>query len=537
MEFLQVCYRSKMRLYPDRPDVLTTGRWYWCPEGAEELPFPHAFGSMLFDPPEFKLADDQVGEVEWIEKVRGDGNPRYRGRHHCGAAELYSQGSPFALRGTLPTDGEGVPLCCDAVPVVGGLAIGGTGEASSWADVSFWLRNADLPSASSVPNPLSFWPAAPLTSYFGSPLVGTPSVLLDGPFATVQLGAPMASDHGAVALIKEGGGTPSFPGDFTIWAALRGIGPNPAFYLLPSVVGSGHPILYADYTGSGVQGSGIVYSPVPLAIDGGSVYCWRRSGGTTEVWRNRVLLASAAGGAALYDPTLFSCHLSAPLTTLACHVFELMGFPRTLSTGEMNAYWDYFQPYEDFTVIPTGMMSWFAMLTPQDGWLLCDGAEYDVSAFPSLAAYLAAFYDLYRGAAAPSAGKFRVPDCRGMAMICAGGASINPFTTARALGDTLGEENHQLDQSELAAHAHTWVDSAPHQHATMQAPAVTVASFLKGAPQGLSSASILIPMTTTPLGGSLTGSQGITGSNQNTGGDVAHNTMQPSGAYALFIKT
>ena len=118
MDYIRECYRSQWRLYRDRPDVLTWGRWYWCPEGAAAIPGQHRMRSSThdFDP----WVDDSIGEVRQARPLTLPGvpNPRYTGQgHHCGTVAHYQTGSLYAERGTPPTDVEGVPTCCDALPV------------------------------------------------------------------------------------------------------------------------------------------------------------------------------------------------------------------------------------------------------------------------------------------------------------------------------------------------------------------------------------------------------------------------------------
>jgi len=46
VDFLRACYTSSRRLYKDRPDVVTVGRYWFAPPGTPHLPFPHIFGSL-----------------------------------------------------------------------------------------------------------------------------------------------------------------------------------------------------------------------------------------------------------------------------------------------------------------------------------------------------------------------------------------------------------------------------------------------------------------------------------------------------------
>lgn len=112
MDQLRSCYKSYMRLYPDRPDVLTLGRWYFCLPGARAVPYKHSFGSSLWDPKGYDF-EVPVGEVLRVPGwVSGATDARNVGRHFCGSASAWLEGIPYADRPGLELDAEGLPLCC-----------------------------------------------------------------------------------------------------------------------------------------------------------------------------------------------------------------------------------------------------------------------------------------------------------------------------------------------------------------------------------------------------------------------------------------
>jgi hypothetical protein len=112
MDQLRSCYKSYMRLYPDRPDVLTLGRWYWCLPGAQTVPYKHAFASSQWDPKGYDL-DVHVGEVARVPGwVSGATDPRNVGRRFCGTAEAWLGGIPYADRPGLELGTDGLPICC-----------------------------------------------------------------------------------------------------------------------------------------------------------------------------------------------------------------------------------------------------------------------------------------------------------------------------------------------------------------------------------------------------------------------------------------
>lgn len=86
----------------------------------------------------------------------------------------------------------------------------------------------------------------------------------------------------------------------------------------------------------------------------------------------------------------------------------------------------------------------FSYNSTQTGFLLCDGAVYNSTDYPALAALL--------GAGAT----FTVPDLRGRVPV---GAGAGTGLSARALGDIGGSERVTLDEDELPAHKHLLMGS------------------------------------------------------------------------------
>jgi microcystin-dependent protein len=90
---------------------------------------------------------------------------------------------------------------------------------------------------------------------------------------------------------------------------------------------------------------------------------------------------------------------------------------------------------------PAGMIMPYAGAAIPSGWLECNGAEVDISAYPRLAAALGSTWNTAKnpltGAtyAAPAAGKFRVPDMRGAFLRGSSGGSNNAQGVATGLAE------------------------------------------------------------------------------------------------------
>jgi hypothetical protein len=117
-----------MRLYRDRPDILTRGRWHFCQPGAKVIPYFHAFGSFVWDWQRPYLSPP-LGEIPPSQGYsKGNRNKRLTGNHFCGDQSAWEQGILYADRTKLAVDSQGVPLCCAPLPQrPGGLVFGGGG--------------------------------------------------------------------------------------------------------------------------------------------------------------------------------------------------------------------------------------------------------------------------------------------------------------------------------------------------------------------------------------------------------------------------
>lgn len=141
--------------------------------------------------------------------------------------------------------------------------------------------------------------------------------------------------------------------------------------------------------------------------------------------------------------------------------------------------------------------------------LPCDGATYNRVDYPDLYAVIDAVFII-------DADTFFVPDLRDRVAIGESGT--------RAVGDSGGEETHTLTELEMPAHTHAQADptviDAGHVHTDVPAlPNLTTIGA--GAPQPTAIPGVGV------TGLALTGISVIEAAIGSTGGDEAHNNMQP----------
>lgn len=146
------------------------------------------------------------------------------------------------------------------------------------------------------------------------------------------------------------------------------------------------------------------------------------------------------------------------------------------------------------------------VLDPDTGWLPCDGALYDVDDYPAL---YAAIGDTFTDGGDP-AGFFRVPDTRGRTRITKDdGAGVMVAPWADEIGGIGGEETHVLTVDEMPSHSHAY-DPVIIGDLDVEGP---------GVPQP--NAAQIVPL--------------ITENTYATGGDEAHNNVQPSIVFYTHI--
>lgn len=144
------------------------------------------------------------------------------------------------------------------------------------------------------------------------------------------------------------------------------------------------------------------------------------------------------------------------------------------------------------------------------GWMKCDGRSLSVSQYNLLFQVLGYQFG-------GSGASFNLPNPSGGVVGVVGQRTGSVSTTLHPAGQDVGEEKHQLTIPELAAHTHGVTDPGhAHSYVNQQNDQNTDNAF------GTETAADQLDLNQT-TGTSTTGI-----SIQSTGGNVAHNTMQPT---------
>lgn len=181
--------------------------------------------------------------------------------------------------------------------------------------------------------------------------------------------------------------------------------------------------------------------------------------------------------------------------------------------------------------VPTGAILDFAGTVAPTGFLSCDGSAVSRTTYSALFSAIGTTWGAGDGSTT-----FNLPNLQRKTTIGAGGTSVSGPGTA--VGNTGGEETHTLTTPEMPSHTHTdaghghGVSDPGHNHSIPIQNDANPSSLgsQTGAP---------VFNGTTYTGTAFTGISLGTGyaNLQNTGGDGAHNNMQPSAVVLKIIKT
>lgn len=181
--------------------------------------------------------------------------------------------------------------------------------------------------------------------------------------------------------------------------------------------------------------------------------------------------------------------------------------------------------------VPAGAVFDFAGAVAPFGYFLCDGSLKSRVDYKRLFEAIGTTYGAGDGSTT-----FRLPDARGKSSI---GAGAGAGLTARTLGESGGEEFHELNEAELPSHTHIQDphlhDALPHIHNM-----TTSTSSVPGGSETYTwNKTDVSPGVPTGFGYTEEAFVGIdfkTAINQNTGGGDPHNNMQPFIVFNKIIK-
>jgi len=180
---------------------------------------------------------------------------------------------------------------------------------------------------------------------------------------------------------------------------------------------------------------------------------------------------------------------------------------------------------DNYVLIPAGTIIQSAAINEPAGWLDCDGRTLTVAVYADLFRAIGYTYSIgvYSGADL----SFNIPDMRGRVGIGAGDGT-GPALTARSLGATGGAETHTLTVSELPAHSHSSNANGYNLN-----DGINDAGLVKHVPgidntgaSGLDQTAGEPSLFQSPIALTI----------NNTGGNLAHNNMQPFLVLRYLIK-
>lgn len=555
---LKSCYVTRMRIRVE-PELIAIVRWYFAPPGALPLPTESAFGSMVWENTDREYPQPDLGEIDLTRTWDAGKAPMgVTGTETPTPLDWYVNGVPVGVEGPFPP-------CAGTLP----------------AGFGAWLRPEEIAGVSGVL--LSFhWPAAPGTLWHGWNFPGPEiQVVQDG--GTGRTGVLLVTkttlpappyNNAVLQLHRSTGGRSPQPygeldvdGDFTLFVVFR---PGGLAGYASGFPGVGD--LAASRWGVAViparsnlppLGVGMQTEPTPFTVNLDVEDTDVHVVSTVLAGSTAALFLDGVGqGAGVQNPApwnLLGVTQTAGSSFLvpnkACVVFEVIYWPRALGAPELVAVNAYFaakygvnvhstvtsalgggvSPESPVTFtpevedMPVGGIVAFAGTVVPNGYLACDGTDYDQTVFPALFGVIGSTWNTFRGQSAPASGRFRVPLLAGLALLGVGGAASNPTTSARALADQGGEEQHTLSTGELPAHTHGVTDPG-HNH-----PLVNGFAPISNGPPGAGTFGSIagLDWSATTIDNATTG---ITATDA-AGGGGGHNNVQPFAAVNWIIKT
>ena len=163
---------------------------------------------------------------------------------------------------------------------------------------------------------------------------------------------------------------------------------------------------------------------------------------------------------------------------------------------------------DNMVTVPIGAVQQFAGSTAPDKYLMCDGTAYSRTTYATLFNTIGTTYGSGDGSTT-----FNVPNLQGRVIVGQNASDTDTTNSFATLGATGGEKTHQLTIAEMPSHTHT---QNAHKHLIGAQNITYSGSYLASTSYGKTDG------TNVPRY-----SQSVTATNQNTGGNGAHNNVQP----------